>query len=122
MCVFVVQQADEVPNLVNNDKIVVTVTYRVAGLVVSQKVYVWTLIIPTPELIDVAYSPGAGSPAFDKDTFEYLLTLETGTTSTAVNLTKEPGDLTTDILHVSNAAGSNVTICNDCAYVVQVGG
>ena len=69
----------------------------------------------------MAYSPGTGSPAFDKDTFEYLLTLETGTTSTAVNLTKEPGDLTTDILHVSNAAGSNVTICNDCAYLVQVG-
>ena len=38
--VCVLSQAHGVPNLVDNDKIVTTVTYSVAGHVVSQKVYV----------------------------------------------------------------------------------
>ena len=111
-----VQQAHDVPNLVNNDKIVVTVTYRVAGLVVSQKVYVWTLIIPTPELIDVAYSPGGGSPAFSAETLDYTLTLPVGTTSTAATLSKTPGVLNSLVVHRRPATATDVTICTDCAY------
>ena len=104
----------------SGDQIVVTVTYVVAGHEVSRVVYTWTLSIPTPELINAAFLPGAGSPAFDDEVFDYILTLDVGTTSTNVNVTKEPGDLTTDITHVSAAAGGDVVICAACAHAVEV--
>ena len=80
--------------------------------------YTWRLIIPEPMLISVDYNPGEGSPAFNQAFFEYILTLAPGATSTTTRVTKDPGALSLEIKHESQAAGSDVVICNfdECQF------
>ena len=110
-------QGINVPNLVHDDKIIATVTYTVGGAVIKQEVYTWTLVIPTADLIDVTYSPGDGSPAFQSERFDYTLTLPPGTSVTDTVLTKEPGDLHAAIVHRSAASDNrDLQICDDCDF------
>ena len=99
------------------DQIRTNVKYTVLGVVTKDYTYIWTLDIPTPELTDVAYTPGVAVPTFTVDVFDYNLTLPVGTTSTITTLSKEPnGLLESVVVHISAAAGTNLTICTDCAY------
>ena len=107
-------QAYNVPDLVHMDKIIHTVTYSVNGFEVNKVVYTWTLLIPTPELIDVVYSPGEGVPAFQATAFDYNLTLDPGARETSVELTKQPGDIRTDV--VKRRFEVDETVCSDCNY------
>ena len=106
-------QVQPVPNLVNEDKIVVTVLYEEPNTPVKTTTYTWTLLIPTPELINALYNPGSGSPAFSSNQYDYMLTLPTGTTQTATTLSKQPGDLVARVQHRSSAAGGQLLpICD----------
>ena len=74
------------PNLVSGDQVVITVTYSVDSYVVSTKVYIWTLYIPTPELTAAHTDPGEAAPAFESGVYLYDLTLPVGTESTSYTL------------------------------------
>ena len=109
------------PNLVSGDQVVITVTYSVDSYVVSTKVYIWTLYIPTPELVTAVTDPGEVAPAFESGVYLYNLTLPVGTQSTKYTLTKTPGVLNSVMEHRRPSADSSTftdiaTSCTDCAY------
>ena len=112
-----------VDNLVHDDKIIATVTYTVDGYVVSEKIYTWTVKIPTPELIDADFTnaPGTQDPAFDKKELNYILDLPVGTQSTTATIDAEvPEKLDLVIKHESpsrNIEGdSAITVCENCDF------
>ena len=101
----------------SGDQVVITVTYSVNGYVVSTKVYIWTLYIPTPELVTAVTDPGEAAPAFESGVYLYNLTLPVGTESTSYTLTKTPGVLNSVMVHRRPATSADIaTICTDCAY------
>ena len=110
------EQAIPVDKLVDDDKIIATVTYMVEDHVVKQDVYTWTLDIPTPRLIDAAYAPGDASPAFQSNTYDYILTLPVGTQTTDTTMAKQDGDLDLKIVHRSVALRDDLVVCEDCAF------
>ena len=71
-------------------------------------------------LTNVAYNPVNEVPAFDNTRFDYILTLDTGASSTNTRVTKTPGVLDATIVHKSMAAGQgtrrDVIICEACDY------
>ena len=111
-----VDQGINVPNLVHEDQIITTVRYIVNNFVVQEDVYTWTLLIPSPTLIDARYNPGSSNPSFNDRTFDYIVTLPPGVTDTSTTLTKTPGDLDAVIVHRSAVQNQDVQICTDCNF------
>ena len=111
-------------NLVHDDKIIACVTYTVDGHVVSEKIYTWTVQIPTPELIDADFTnaPGTQSPAFNKERYDYVLDLPVGTQSTVTEIDAEsPETLHLVIKHESISRGMGIRIvewivCDNCDF------
>ena len=105
-----------VTDVVNDDKVIATVTYRVNGHQVAQDIYTWTFVTTEPRVISALANPGVVDPGFDSDVYEYVVTLAAGTKDTDLTLNKNPGDLEMTMVHNSAAANGPVTVCTNCAF------